>query len=208
MIFALSTYSHSQKRMIYDEVSNTIVASGGVHSADKLFKMLLAGTDSVQVVSAIYRNGPGYIRDLLAGVEKHMEKKGLEDLQQVRELGGKMAPDQYGYFNINWEPLNHWEVSTDATYTGDMIVPYFGPLAENPEEGILKESDPFFDWSVKLTRCIETTWGDFDIYIGSENILNSYQSDFDTGKERDPGYIYGPISPRTIYAGVKISNIF
>jgi len=118
------------------------------------------------------------------------------------------TPDDYGYFNINWGPLNHWEISTNATYTGEMLVPYFGPRATNPEEGILKESDPFFDWSFKLTRCIETNRGDFDIYAGSKNILNSYQSDFDKGKDRDPGYIYGPISPRTIYAGVKISNIF
>lgn len=79
--------------MLKEKVTCYLGASGGVHSADTLFKMLLAGADSVQVVSAIYRNGPGYIRDLLSGVEKHMEKKGLEDLQQVRELGRKMAPD-------------------------------------------------------------------------------------------------------------------
>ncbi|MFO8000450.1 MAG: TonB-dependent receptor [Marinilabilia sp.] len=118
------------------------------------------------------------------------------------------TPDQYGYFNINWNPESPWEFSTDATYTGQMLVPYFGPLADNPEEGFLKESDPFFDWSVKVTYCIETNLGEFDLFAGTKNIFNSYQSDFDTGKDRDPGYIYGPVSPRTVYAGLKISNVF
>ena len=36
-----------------------------------------------------------------------------------------------------------------------------------------------------------------------KNILNSYQSDFDYGIGRDAGYVYGPMMPRSIYAGVK-----
>ncbi|MEZ4906347.1 MAG: hypothetical protein R2771_01585 [Saprospiraceae bacterium] len=42
---------------------------------------------------------------------------------------------------------------------------------------------------------------------GVKNIFNSYQSDFDTGIERDPAYIYGPLSPRTLYFGLKFGNI-
>lgn len=79
--------------MLKEKVTCHLGASGGVHSADTLFKMLLAGADAVQVVSAIYRNGPGYIRDLLSGLEQHMEKKGLNNLEEVRSLGRKMAPN-------------------------------------------------------------------------------------------------------------------
>ncbi len=39
-----------------------------------------------------------------------------------------------------------------------------------------------------------------------KNIFNSYQSDFDMGINRDPGYIYGPGSPRTIYFGLKLGS--
>jgi outer membrane receptor for ferrienterochelin and colicins len=45
------------------------------------------------------------------------------------------------------------------------------------------------------------------IFAGVKNIFNSYQNDFDTGVSRDPGYTYGPMLPRTIYAGVKIGNL-
>ena len=30
--------------------------------------------------------------------------------------------------------------------------------------------------------------------------------DFDNGIERDPGYVYGPMNPRTVYFGLKIGN--
>jgi len=41
---------------------------------------------------------------------------------------------------------------------------------------------------------------------GVKNLFNSYQSDFDTGDYRDPGYMYGLGAPRTIYFGVRFSN--
>jgi len=41
---------------------------------------------------------------------------------------------------------------------------------------------------------------------GIKNILNSYQSDFDYGINRDPSYIYGPMAPRTLFFGIKIGN--
>jgi outer membrane receptor for ferrienterochelin and colicins len=44
------------------------------------------------------------------------------------------------------------------------------------------------------------------IYAGVKNILNSYQDDFDRGIDRDPGYVYGPMLPRTIYVGLRIGN--
>ncbi len=43
--------------------------------------------------------------------------------------------------------------------------------------------------------------------ILKDPINNYYQRDFDTGIDRDPGYIYGPMRPRTIYFGLKIGNL-
>jgi outer membrane receptor for ferrienterochelin and colicins len=44
------------------------------------------------------------------------------------------------------------------------------------------------------------------VFGGVKNILNAYQNDFDLGSERDPGYMYGPNLPRTIYFGIRIGN--
>ncbi|WP_010663644.1 dihydroorotate dehydrogenase-like protein [Marinilabilia salmonicolor] len=79
--------------MLKEQVTCDLSASGGVHTPDTLFKMLLAGADSVQVVSTIYKNGPGYIRDLLSGVEKWMERKQLTNIEEVHRFGRKLVPN-------------------------------------------------------------------------------------------------------------------
>ncbi len=80
--------------MLNEQVTCNLCASGGIHSADSLFKLLLAGADAAQVVSVIYKNGPGYIRDLLSGLEKWMESKGLNNIAQVHAFGGNMLQNQ------------------------------------------------------------------------------------------------------------------
>ncbi|NRA49207.1 MAG: TonB-dependent receptor, partial [Phaeodactylibacter sp.] len=42
-----------------------------------------------------------------------------------------------------------------------------------------------------------------DLFAGVQNLFNSFQNDFDIGADRDAGYVYGPVRPRTIFAGVK-----
>jgi dihydroorotate dehydrogenase (fumarate) len=79
--------------MLKEQVTCDLSASGGIHAPDSMFKMLLAGANSVQVVSAIYKNGPGYIRDLLSGLEKWMEKKQLNDIEAVHQFGRTLAPN-------------------------------------------------------------------------------------------------------------------
>lgn len=39
--------------------------------------------------------------------------------------------------------------------------------------------------------------------LGVQNIFDSYQDDFDLGVERDAGYIYGPLRPRTFFMGLR-----
>ncbi|WP_010663649.1 TonB-dependent receptor [Marinilabilia salmonicolor] len=161
---------------------------------------------TVQGVNLEAKWAPSASFDLNAGFTIQTSEYGApQDFNETRFL---RTPDNYGFFTINWNPIDHWEFATNGIYTGKMLVPYFGPLADDPDTGLLKESDPFFDWAAKVTYCLETNVGDFDFFVGAKNILNNYQSDFDSGAERDPGYIYGPVNPRTIYAGLKISNIF
>jgi outer membrane receptor for ferrienterochelin and colicins len=117
------------------------------------------------------------------------------------------TPDQYGYFLAEWNSVKNLSFSTTGTYTGIMLVPYFGPTLENPEDGELRETEPFFDWSLKLEYRIKTNNGTFQLFAGMKNIFNSYQKDIDTGEERDPGYVYGPISPRMVHFGIKINNL-
>lgn len=75
-----------------DKVKIDLAASTGIHTAETMIKMLVAGASAVQVVSAIYKNGPSYITDMLHGLNSWMEKKGLENICQVREYCQGVSP--------------------------------------------------------------------------------------------------------------------
>ena len=119
------------------------------------------------------------------------------------------TPECYGYLTMNYSPNTRFDVSLTGNYTGEMLVPYFGPTIADPDAGELRESDPFFDMGIKVGQKITLTKEvSLQLYGGVKNIFNSYQDDFDLGDQRDPAYVYGPLSPRTFYFGVKIGNIF
>ncbi len=80
--------------MLSQQVTSNVCASGGIHSPDSLFKILMAGADAAQVVSVIYKNGPGYIRDLLSGLERWMETKELRSIDQVHAFGRGLVKNQ------------------------------------------------------------------------------------------------------------------
>ncbi|MDP3181109.1 MAG: TonB-dependent receptor, partial [Bacteroidota bacterium] len=116
------------------------------------------------------------------------------------------TPDNYGFFALDWDFLNDFCLSATGNYTGKMLVPYFGPLAD-PDLGELHRSDTFFDWGTKLTYTVKLNGAKLQFLGGIKNIFNAYQSDFDSGVDRDPAYMYGPTLPRTIYFGIKIGNM-
>ncbi len=118
------------------------------------------------------------------------------------------TPDNYGFFTLDWEFARNFGVSATGNYTGKMLVPYFGPEIEVPEDGELRKSKRFFDagikfhYDMKISKDVNIEW-----FAGMKNIFNSYQKDFDKGIDRDPSYIYGPSLPRTVFLGFKIGNL-
>lgn len=113
------------------------------------------------------------------------------------------APNHYGYFTTNYQILKNTSVSTSGVYTGTMWVQHFaGYVAEDVE----KQTPDFFDLNIKLMKDFYLTKSTkMQVNAGMQNILNSYQSDFDKGQYRDAGYLYGPSLPRTFFFGLKLS---
>jgi dihydroorotate dehydrogenase (fumarate) len=70
------------------KVGCDLVASTGVHDAHTVIKMLMAGAASVEVVSAVYLNGPDYISTLLEGVQQWMERRGFKSISAFK---GRLA---------------------------------------------------------------------------------------------------------------------
>lgn len=128
-----------------------------------------------------------------------------QDFNEKRFL---RTPESHGFFTFDWNLSKTIAFNASGKYTGKMLVPYFGLKISNPSEGIIRESDPFFDLGIKLQYSIKLNGSKLQLFVGMKNIFNAYQKDFDSGLFRDPGYIYGPGSPRTVYAGLRLGNAF
>ncbi len=129
-----------------------------------------------------------------------------DEPQEFDEKCFPRTPEQYGFLALDWDFTKNFCLSASGTYTGSMQVPYFGPETD-PDEGELRTSDSFYDIGLKIKYTHKINGASLQWFAGIKNILNSYQSDFDKGSDRDPAYIYGPVSPRTIYFGIRFGNI-
>ncbi len=67
-------------------VGSQIGLTGGVHTADDAVKALLAGAQTVQLCSTLFKNGPERLGEILAGIDTWMEAHGHSDLSDVRGL--------------------------------------------------------------------------------------------------------------------------
>jgi dihydroorotate dehydrogenase (fumarate) len=65
-----------------------LIASTGVHYGNSLIKQLLAGANSVQIASTLYKHGTIYIETMLEELTEWMESKNFETIDQFR---GKMS---------------------------------------------------------------------------------------------------------------------
>lgn len=84
--------------ILYGKVNVSLAVTGGVHSADDAVKSILAGTDAIQVVSVLLKNGPNYLKELTAGLQNWMARQKFENLEQCRGLLSLAnCPDPDGY---------------------------------------------------------------------------------------------------------------
>jgi len=130
-----------------------------------------------------------------------------EEAQEFDENSFFRTPNKYGYFTADWQTTKTLGISATGNYTGNMLVPYFGSKASDPESGELHTSKQFYDLGIKFRYNIKLNGATLQLFTGIKNIFNSYQDDFDYGINRDPGYVYGPMNPRTVYFGLKIGNM-
>ncbi len=84
--------------LLYGNIDASIIASRGISDAADAIKMILAGADVVQVVSAIYRNQPAFVKTMLDEISAWMDKKGYKTLDDFRgNLSRKNLKDPFTY---------------------------------------------------------------------------------------------------------------
>ena len=112
------------------------------------------------------------------------------------------TPDLHGYLTASYNPMKALTLALTGTYTGSMLVEHHaGMIAQN----VTVSTPDFWDTGFKAAYDFKL-YSSFSLQInaGAQNIFNSFQNDFDSGADRDSGYIYGPTLPRTFFLGVKL----
>ncbi len=125
------------------------------------------------------------------------------DARQSRRM--MRTPDVYGYFTLGISPLKRLSIALDGNATGRMLVPHLLSEVDGSADE-LRHAPRFVELGLKAGYDIDLDCGlCLQLNAGVRNLADSYQDDFDRGPGRDSGYIYGPTTPRTLFAGLRLS---
>ena len=84
--------------LLYGEINAQVCANTGIFTGEDVISMILAGADTVQIVSTIYKNGIGQIGTILNEIESWMKKKNYKSLDDFRgKLSRKTLKDPFTY---------------------------------------------------------------------------------------------------------------
>lgn len=130
-------------------------------------------------------------------------EKWSEDIDVPAEKKMFRTPDIYGYFTAKYNPIKPLSLSLTGTYTGSMLVQHMA--SSGTEKDIAVNTPDFFDMNLKASYDFRIfNYVKIQVNAGILNIFNAYQTDFDKGANRDSGYVYGPSTPRSLFAGIKV----
>jgi dihydroorotate dehydrogenase (fumarate) len=89
----------------------SLAVTGGVHTALDVVKSTMAGAHVTQMVSALLKNGPGYLRRVRKDLEEWMEENEWSSLTEMRgNMGVDKAPNPQAYERANYMlMLQSWE---------------------------------------------------------------------------------------------------
>lgn len=198
---------------LYDPFVNVGILEGDDTSPDVLEKQNANENAIVRGVNLEARFAPSAKFNMMLGgtMQKAEFNEAIEIYSAEDTDGGAITekrilrtPDWYGYFIASYQIIQPLVINLSGNYTGSMPQPYESGL-QRPL-GIY-DTPSFMEVNSKVSY--NFAFNDelkVQIDAGVQNIFNSYQDDFDTGMDRDVGYIYGPLRPRTFFFGLKFSN--
>ena len=117
------------------------------------------------------------------------------------------TPNTYGYTTVTLTPNKKFNSSMSLVYTGAMDLVHLAGAPEQTTDTYLV-SDAFLALGLKTSYTFTSPYiaTKFTLFAGVKNLLNHYQSDFDSGKNRDSNHVYGPAMPRTFFVGIRFGS--
>ena len=129
----------------------------------------------------------------------------VEGLPALRQF--LRTPNEYGFATFTFFPNKKWNSSINIVYTGSMEIAHFAGAPELAEDEYFT-SPTFTEISFKTgyTFDMKTLNTGLELFGGVKNITNAYQDNFDTGKNRDSNFVFGPSAPRTLFIGLRLRS--
>jgi outer membrane receptor for ferrienterochelin and colicins len=127
----------------------------------------------------------------------------IEEINPVRQF--LRTPNDYGYAVLTITPNKRFNANINYVYTGSMKLAHFAGAPEQQLDEI-KTSKPFSEVNLRMSYSFNKVMKavGIELFGGVKNVFNAYQKDFDSGKNRDSNYVYGPSLPRTYFIGIKL----
>ncbi len=72
--------------LLYGNLEGSISISRGLYTAEDVIRVLLAGADTVQIVSTIYKNQPSVVSKILEDIRSWMDQKKFTSISEFRGL--------------------------------------------------------------------------------------------------------------------------
>ena len=89
--------------LLYGNTKASVCANTGIISGSDVIKMILAGADSVQIVSTLYLNQIEVISSMVKDMEKWMDSKGYKDIESFRgKLSKKNSDNGLPYQRVQY----------------------------------------------------------------------------------------------------------
>ncbi|MCP9234927.1 TonB-dependent receptor [Lewinella sp. JB7] len=136
-----------------------------------------------------------------------------EAVENIAGLPARRAflrtPNQYGYATLTYTPTADWSLSANLVHTGTMQLVHFAGEGTGQSTDEYFDSPTFTDLGLRLARTFraERRGAGLEVFGGVKNLFDAYQQNFDTGKNRDSNFIYGPGLPRTLYVGLRLKSL-
>ena len=74
--------------ILYGRIECSLAATSGIHTAEDVLKMLMAGADVTMVCSALLKHGVGRISEMIKGMLQWME---IHEYESVDQMKGSMS---------------------------------------------------------------------------------------------------------------------
>jgi dihydroorotate dehydrogenase (fumarate) len=89
--------------ILHGRVACSLAATTGVHRAEDVLKVLLAGADVAMMASALLQHGPGHVRRVLSEVAAWMEEREYASVRQlVGSVSQRAVPDPAAFERANY----------------------------------------------------------------------------------------------------------